>query len=406
MFLLGQLFTSGSRLFIAAIAVSVIIFGKIEFTFIFCSIIILGLISTFYTMMGGIKGLLYIDTFQTLLMTFTGVVALVMVYCSLEGFSFADIWEQLTTGGMVKVPGADAALLADGTLQGWEPSSKVKMFDWSLDFSKPYTIIGGMIGIAFFKIAQYTTDQEFVQRQLSCKSVKKAGSSLVWSQLLAIPIVLTFLCIGLLLWVKFINDPHIDGEISAGFFKDARDVFPQYIKNHIPAGVRGLMITGLLAAALSSFNSAINAMASSFVDDLYLPIRKELGRAIKSDKEQISSSRWMAGLMGVLLTAFAIITAIMQEASGLNLVDFATGVMCFAYGGMIGVFLTAIFSKRGNSKSVIAAIIIGALIVIPLMFQKQFFGHTYIAWSWWCPIAGVISTLVCLAGKPKEIAKN
>ena len=391
MFLLGQLFTSGSRLFIAAIAVSVIIFGKIEFTFIFCSIIILGLISTFYTMMGGIKGLLYIDTFQTLLMTFTGVVALVMVYCSLEGFSFADIWEQLTTGGMVKVPGADAALLADGTLQGWEPSSKVKMFDWSLDFSKPYTIIGGMIGIAFFKIAQYTTDQEFVQRQLSCKSVKKAGSSLVWSQLLAIPIVLTFLCIGLLLWVKFINDPHIDGEISAGFFKDARDVFPQYIKNHIPAGIRGLMITGLLAAALSSFNSAINAMAS---------------RAIKSDKEQISSSRWMAGLMGVLLTAFAIITAIMQEASGLNLVDFATGVMCFAYGGMIGVFLTAIFSKRGNSKSVIAAIIIGALIVIPLMFQKQFFGHTYIAWSWWCPIAGVISTLVCLAGKPKEIAKN
>ena len=103
MFLLGQLFTSGSRLFIAAIAVSVIIFGKIEFTFIFCSIIILGLISTFYTMMGGIKGLLYIDTFQTLLMTFTGVVALVMVYCSLEGFSFADIWEQLTTGASVYV---------------------------------------------------------------------------------------------------------------------------------------------------------------------------------------------------------------------------------------------------------------------------------------------------------------
>lgn len=84
--------------------------------------------------MGGIKGLLYIDTFQTLLMTFTGVVALVMVYCSLKGFSLADIWTQLTAGGMVKMPGADAALLADDTLQGWEPGSKVKMFDPSLDF--------------------------------------------------------------------------------------------------------------------------------------------------------------------------------------------------------------------------------------------------------------------------------
>ena len=300
------------------------------------------------------------------------------------------------------VPTEDAALLADGSLQGWEQGSKLKMFDPSLDFSKPYTIIGGMIGIAFFKIAQYTTDQEFVQRQLSCKSVKKAGTSLIWSQLLAIPIVLTFLCIGLLLWVKYINDPYIDGQISAGFFSDARDLFPQYIKNHIPTGVRGLMITGLLAAALSSFNSAINAMASSFVDDLYLPIRKDMGKAVQSDKDQISSSRWMAGLMGMLLTAFAILTAVMQEASGLNLVDFATGVMCFAYGGMIGVFLTAIFSKRGNGKSVMAALIIGALIIIPLMFQKQLFGQTYIAWSWWCPIAGIVSTLVCLAGKPKR----
>lgn len=400
MFLLGQLFTSGSRLFIAAIAVSVIIFGKIDFTFIVCSIIILGLVSTFYTMMGGIKGLLYIDTFQTLLMTFTGVVALVMVYCSLKGMSFADIWAQLTAGGMVKIPGADSGIAEGGVLTGWEAGSKVKMFDPSIDFAKPYTIIGGMIGIAFFKIAQYTTDQEFVQRQLSCKSVKKAGTSLIWSQLLAIPIVLTFLSIGLLLWVKYINDPYIDGQISAGFFSDARDLFPQYIKNHIPTGVRGLMITGLLAAALSSFNSAINAMASSFVDDLYLPIRRDMGKAIKSDKDQISSSRWMAGLMGMLLTLFAIITAIMQEASGLNLVDFATGIMCFAYGGMIGVFLTAIFSKRGNSKSVMAALIVGAMIIIPLMFQKQLFGQTYIAWSWWCPIAGIVSTLVCLSCKP------
>ncbi len=404
MFLLGQLFTSGSRLFIAAIAVSVIIFGKIEFNFIVWSIIILGLIATFYTMMGGIKGLLYIDTFQTLLMVFTGVVALIMIACSLEGMSFSDVWHQLTAGGFVKQPGVDAGMNPDGTLYGWEASSKVQMFDPSIDFSKPYTLIGGMIGIAFFKICQYTTDQEFVQRQLACKDAKKAGKSLIWSQLISLPIVLIFLCIGLLLWVKYINDPNLDGEISRGFFHDARDVFPQYIKNHIPIGVRGLMITGLLAAALSSFNSAINAMASSFVDDLLLPIRKQRGKNIGSDQDQIKSSRKMVGLMGMLLTAFAIVTAVMQQASGLNLVDFATGVMCFAYGGMIGVFLTAIFTKkRGNGTSVALALIIGCLIVVPLMFQKQLFGQTYIAWSWWCPIAGLVSTAICMLGKAKTV---
>ena len=92
----------------------------------------------------------------------------------------------------------------------------------------------------------------------------------------------------------------------------------------------------------------------------------------------------------------------MQQSSGLNLVDFATGVMCFSYVGMFGVFMTAIFSKRGNLRSVAAALIAGIVIVIPLMFQKEFFGHSYIAWTWWCPIGGVITTAICLLGKPSR----
>lgn len=405
MFLLGQLFTSGSRLFIAAIAISVIAFGNIQFQFMVMSIIILGVISTFYTMMGGIKGLLYIDTFQTLLMIFTGVVGLILVYVSLGDMSFAQIWHSLTEGGMVKNPavaGTAPGFAADGTLQGWVSGSKVQMFDPSLDFSKPYTILGGLIGVAVFKIAMFTTDQEFVQRQLSCKNVRKAGQSLVVSQLLSIPTVMVFLLIGSLLYVKYINDPMADGALSQGFFSDARDVFPQFIKNHIPTGLRGLMITGLLAAALSSFNSAINSMASSFVADLYLPIKAKKGQAIKNDSDQIASSRWIVCLMGAALTGFAILTCIMQQSSGLNLVDFATGVMCFAYVGMLGVFLTAILTKRGNTASVIAALVVGVIIVIPLMFQKEFFGANYIAWSWWCPLGGIITTAICMLGKPRK----
>ncbi|MGM9763776.1 MAG: sodium/solute symporter [Candidatus Cryptobacteroides sp.] len=405
MFLIGQLFTSGSRLFIAAIAISVIVFGNIQFEFMVWSIIILGIVSTIYTMLGGIKGLLYIDTFQTLLMIFTGVLALVLIAFSLGDYSFAEVWATLTSDGFVKAPaaaGVTPGLAADGTLNGWVEGSKVQIFDPSFDFSKPYTIIGGLIGVTVFKIAQFTTDQEFVQRQLACKDVRQAGRSLVASQLLSLPTVLVFLCIGLLLYARYRLDPSLDGELGAGFFTDARDVFPQYIKNHIPAGVRGLMITGLLAAALSSFNSAINSMASSFVADLYIPIRRQHGKEAGSDAEQIASSRWIVVLTGVMLTAFAILTCVMQQSSGLNLVDFATGVMCFAYVGMLGVFLTAIFTGRGNGRSVLAALIVGMLIIIPLMFQKELFGQNYIAWTWWCPLGALVTTAVCLLGKAKK----
>lgn len=407
MFLLGQLFTSGSRLFIAAIAVSVIVFGSIHFNFLIWSIIILGTISTFYTLLGGIKGLIYIDTFQTLLFIFAGLVALILIYLSISDLGFHEIWRTATEGGMVKTPGAEAGLMADGSLRGWEAGSKLKMFDPSLDFSLPYTILGGIIGVGFFRVAQYTTDHEFVQRQLACRDVKEASRSLINSQILALPTVLIFLCIGVLLYVKFVHDPASatftdrNGNISS-FFTDARDIFPQYIKNHIPTGVRGLMIVGLLAAALSSFNSAINAMASSFVSDLYLPILKDKGRIIDSNAEQLSSSRKMVALMGAALTGFAIVTVLMQQGSGLNLVDFATGVMCFAYVGMIGVFLTAIFTKRGNLTSVVIALIAGVVITIPLMFQKQLFGENFISWTWWCPLGGIITTLICMAGKPQK----
>ena len=400
MFLVGQLFTSGSRLFIAAIAVSVILFGSIHFQFMIWSIIILGAISTIYTMLGGIKGLLYIDAFQTLLIIFTGIVAFFIIYFALD-MPLSEIWANLTTGGMVKDPGVAAGMTAEGTLFGWSAGNKLVMFDPSLDPKLPYTIVGGVIGIAFFRVAQYTTDHEFVQRQLTAKDVKKAGTSLIYSQLICLPVVVLFISLGLLLFVLYRTNPEFDA-LGASFFTDARDVFPQFIKNHIPMGVRGLMIVGLLAAALSSFNSAINAMASSFVSDLYLPIKKERGHAVEDNADQMTSSRKMVILMGAVLTGFAIVTAVMQQSSGLNLVDFATGIMCFAYAGMIGVFLTAIFTKRGNTKSVLASLIVGALIIIPLMFQKQIFGQTYIAWCWWCPIGGIISTIICLLGKPKK----
>lgn len=393
MFLIGQLFTSGSRLFIAAIAVSVILYGTIEFQFIMYSIIILGVISTIYTMAGGIKGLIYIDTIQILIVIGTGIAAMVLIYLTMsDSLSIGDIFSALENGQVKNSSGE------------WVSGNKLQVIDSSFRFDVPYNLIGALIGCTIFKFAQFSTDQEFVQRQLTCKSVKSAGVSLVYSQILSLPIVLIFLAVGMLLYVKFSNTADL-----GGFAGDARDLFPQYICNHIPTGVRGIMVIGLLAAALSSFNSAINSMASSFVSDIYLPLRHKYGKSINSDSGQISSSKKMVVFTGLVLTGFAIFTAVLQEQSGLNLVDFATGVMCFSYAGMLGVFMCALFTKRGSTLSVNTALVVGILIV--LLLQPYIFGpltesmlgtRMSIAWTWWCPIGAVISFLICILGKKKE----
>lgn len=388
MFLIGQLLTSGSRLFIAAIAVSVMLYNDIHFDNLIASILILGLVSTIYTMAGGIKGLIYIDTLQILLVIGTGLVA---------------IWLLVDS---IPAPMGDVVNALENSVDG----DKLKVIDGSWSFSEPYNLIGALIACAIFKFAQYSTDQEFVQRQLTCKNVKEAAVSLVWSQVISLPVVLIFMIIGSLLYIFYAcpevmgGVAHLEGEV----LEDSRQVFPQYMFNHMPVGILGLMVVGLLAAALSSFNSAINSMTSSLFSDIYLPWKKSRGK-VDGKESQLKESRIFVVGMGIVLTLFAVISAMMQGAGGQNLVDFSLGVMTFSYSGMIGIFLCAVLTKRGNVRSVIWALITGFVVVIFLQpgiencWSVPVFGHPLnIAWPWWVVIGGTFSFTVCCLGKKPE----
>ena len=388
MFLFGQLLASGTRLFIAAIAVSVMLYGNIQFTFLLYSILILGVISTIYTMAGGIKGLIYIDTIQILIVIITGILAVILIYVAIPE-SFSEIVEKLR----------HAPLPCGGEI------NKLKIIDTNWSFSEPYNLMGALFACAIFKFAQFSTDHEFVQRQLTCRSVRKAGISLVWSLLMSLPVVILFMVIGLLLYVAY---PYImPAESVAAVAADSRDVFPQYICSpNLYAGVRGLMIVGLLAAALSSFNSAINALTSSFVADIYMPVKRYFGYKEGSEGAKMKESRIMTLAMGILLTSVAVLTALMQQAGGQNLVDFALGIMSFSCAGMLGVFLCATVTKRGNVTTVIISLITGVVVVFLLQpnllsqWSATLFGNPVkIAWPWWSVIGGTLSFGICCLGK-------
>jgi len=116
----------------------------------------------------------------------------------------------------------------------------------------------------------------------------------------------------------------------------------------------------------------------------------------------------MVVVMGALLTVFAVIAAFMQEAGGQTLVDFALGVMSFSYAGLLGVFLCAIFTRRGNVKTVVAALITGIIVVLaqqpfimPLWSPWVFGQEIELAWPWWVVVGGMVSFAVCCIGKKK-----
>jgi len=155
----------------------------------------------------------------------------------------------------------------------------------------------------------------------------------------------------------------------------------------MPEGVRGFVTVGAIAAALSSTNSVLGAMASVAIEDIYRPYR--LRQTPTTDERHfIKASRLAVLLFALALFAMATLSYFWQKYSDLSLIGFVLGVMAFAYTGLLGVFFSAVFTKRGSEKSVPYALVAGFLTV--LVLQPYTFG-VGIGFAWQITLGTVVS---------------
>jgi SSS family transporter len=388
MFLIGRLLASGARLFIAAIPVCLLLFGSFEPTKfqLISAIVLIGALGTAYTVAGGIKAVIWTDTIQL---------------CIVMGTTL------LTIGLLLhKIPAPMSAIWHAWTSPGAGPhGSKLKLVDFSTDMARPFTFWTALIGSTFLSTAAAGVDQDLAQRMLTAKSALRGSLSLIASQFLSVAVVSLFLVIGLLLYI-FYGRPDLMGAAApTDPMRTSQQVYPQFLLYHLPAGLRGLAIAGMFAAAQGSLDSAINAMASSAVADLYWPLRRRMGLAIDTS-HQSKSPRLAVLAMGIILVLFAVMSAFRYDAKNDTLINFALGVMSFAFTGMLGVFLTALLTRRGNSATVLAALIAGVVVttllqdsVLGPITQHLFHRRYTIATFWWMPIGTLITFLICFSGR-------
>ena len=380
-FLLGQSLSAGARFFVAAIAISLLLFGDTDPSSLQLTIMVLGVIGTVYTVFGGIQAVIWTDVVQLIIMAGAGIFCIFLL--------------------LEVIPASPSEWIA--TLQA---NDKLRVINLEFDFTDPFTLWAAFFAYAVFNVAQYGCDQDMMQRLLTCKSPRAAISSLIYSRLVSLPIILIFATIGLLLYLFYTHPEALGITTLVEPLEDSKQVLPQYIINHLPTGFIGIIMAGLLAAAMSSFDSSANAMASTLVSDLLVRIRSFRHVSL------LKSSRWAVLAMGILLTLFAMLATVMQEAGGQRLIDFALGIMVFSYAGLLGVFLTALYTTRGNETSVIAALIAGAVIVLALQpyvlphWSAPLLGEPLVlAWPWWMLVAGSTSLIVCMLGKSKVVAR-
>lgn len=392
MYLIGRVFASGSRLFLAAIAVSMILFSNIDAQSIIMAAFLMMALGFLITFLGGINSVIWSDLIQFLIYTAAALGVLYVLWTSIP---------------------ADTNQIIEGLRNTPEGQNKLKLFDFSLDFSAPFAMISVVTGLTLLGIGSFGLDQDMTQRVLTCKNAKDGGRALLISAVVAIPVVGIFIAIGELLYVFYerpdLMGAGIDSAAGREFKGEKITVFMHYILQELPAGMRGLVTVGVVAAAISTINSGLNSMSSVIIEDFYRPWRESKGAT--TDKQFVRAGQVSMGVVGIVLFLMAVLCFYWQQYSDTPLLDFALSVMVFSYSGLLGVYFTVIFTKRGSPRSVMLALAAGflvtllqqAYIVDSLGLPESWKG---LAFSWKLCIGTLVAFLVCVAGNNNQLSQR
>lgn len=327
-FMVTRAFGDSVRLFATSIPVALILAGVLPPEWAAPgSILVLSLFTLYYTYHGGIRAVVWTDVIQTGVYLAGGVGALVLIANGVEG-------------GWGKI-------LADAAAQ-----DKLRLFDLSLGFDKPHTLVAGLLGGAFLAMASHGADQIIVQRLLTANSLGDARKALIGSGFAVIAQFALFLFIGLGLWAYY----------GARSFSAPDRIFPTFIIEGMPPGMTGIVIAAILAAAMSTVSGSLNALAAATLHDLYTPLR-----GAPSDTEALRLSRLFTLAWGVVLVS----AALLYKAEGTPVVVIALSIASFTYGGLLGGFFLAMLWPRAIQRDAILGMSVGIFVMSIVVFAGR-----------------------------------
>lgn len=385
MYLVGRILASGARLYLAAIAVSMIIFLDVEPQHIVIASAVLVAFGVIFTLFGGLNAVIWSDLVQVVL--YVGGALLVLAY----------LWTSIP---------APVSEIWDGLRDAPDGIDKLRLVDWSFDLTKPFTIWAILAGLVLLNIGNAGLDQDTTQRFLSCENAAQGKRALYASMWIAIPVVALFMAIGSLLHI-FYERPDLMGTSASAaqsFSGEKITVFMSYILSEIPPGLRGLVTVGVIAAA--AVNSGLISMSAVVVSDFYRPLKERRGAPV-SDAHYVSAGRVAMVLLALALFAMSILCFYWQRYTDTPLLEFVLGVMVFAYSGLLGVYGVVVFTRRGSTVSVIAALAVGFLaILVQQHYVVDQLGlppaMKSLAFPWQLCIGTALAFVTCCCGRPKE----
>lgn len=308
------------------------------------AVVLMGILAMIYTVLGGIEAVIWTDVAQVVVLIGGAILCL--------GVATLDV------GGPAEV------------YQVASQADKLTLFNWSTDSSQASTWVL-LIGLTFINLISYTTDQAVVQRYLSTSDERAAARGIWLNGLMTLPTGFLFFALGTSLWVFY------QVRTTASMPDNADQIVPWFIIMQLPTGISGLVIAAIFAAAMSSLDSSMNAVASAFINDFWIRLR---GRS--QPEVELRLARLITLLIGIVGTALAIIIAITGVTS---LFDYFNLMLGMLGGGLAGVFLLAVFTTRAHWIGALAGLLVGSVATAVVHFHPAL--HVY--------LAGAAGTVAC-----------
>jgi Na+/proline symporter len=273
---------------------------------------------------------------------------------------------------------------------GWEMvtvANKLEAFDFTFDWSGPtfwVVLFGGLAA----NLISYGSDQSVIQRYLTTRDEKAAARSIWTNGILCIPASLLFFSVGTALFVYYKSHP----QMLNPFIENPDAVFPWFIVSMLPQGVAGLVIAAVFAASMSSLDSSMNSISAAVTTDFFRRFKPDA-----PEKTYLGLARWITVIVGLGGTAFALMLAGWGIQSLWD--QFFVFIGLFA-GGLGGLFLLGIFTRRAGGAAALAGLIASGVVQY---LVKQYTDIHFLLYTFTgmvsCLVVGGLAGLVAPAGK-------
>ena len=344
-FLVTRSLASGSRLWVPTLLV-VVIWNRThpvdplatwpQFWFTGAALVLISVLTAAYTAVGGIKAVIWTDVLQ------------IGVLFAALGFA---LWYLLghIPGGW---EGAKSHLQKPDDLRLWQwhgaTAATTAWGEIKSVLATEYTVWAALFGSLFVTLATHGTDQDMVQRMLTAKNQRQSALATILSGLADIPVTFAVLTIGILLAVYYghvVDDPRLP--MAAGQ-PDSTRIFPYFVIDVMPGGLRGLVVAGVLATTMGSLGTAMNSLATSYARDFHF---RWFGTP-NDDRQRVRIIKLSTVGFTLVLIGVGLATAFVKACHpSLSIIGIILGSFGYTYGSLLGIFMVGLFTKQRGSEA-------------------------------------------------------